>query len=212
MARGAGAAVAHVVDAAMSRTGFFIALEMCAASSAASKNSRRPKEPPPWTTCTVTLFSGSPSSCAMVCFATIGDFSPAQMVALSSRTSATAELDSIGAWLTNAKSNSPSTCCVSSGGTAKGSAAPCSFSLIVSLLSPSTVPAFHVTSRAFLPSSAWPKVSDITATPVGTTARSLMPGIARTAASLVTFFTVPLIVGGRRTITGIAPGMSRSSV
>ena len=43
-----------------------------------------------------------------------------------------------------------------------------------------------------------------------TTATSVMPGIARTSAALRTDRTVPLIVGGRHTIVGSAPGTSRS--
>ena len=47
---------------------------------------------------------------------------------------------------------------------------------------------------------------------LGMSAASLIYGIARTAASLLTFLTVPLIDGARRTIVGIAPATSMSRV
>lgn len=50
-----------------------------------------------------------------------------------------------------------------------------------------------------------PKVRPRTATPVETTATSVMPGMACTAATFCTETTVPLIVGGRQIIAGIAP-------
>ena len=56
----------------------------------------------------------------------------------------------------------------------------------------------------------WPNVSPRTATPVETTATSVMPGIASTSAWLRTALGLPLIVGGRQTIVGLASGTSRS--
>ena len=76
----------------MSLTGLPMACETFAASSAPSKNSRRPNEPPPSTTWTVTWSGVRPSSVAIVSCAVIGDFRPAQTVACPSRTSAIAEL------------------------------------------------------------------------------------------------------------------------
>jgi len=40
----------------------------------------------------------------------------------------------------------------------------------------------------------------------------ITPGIARTAAALLTASTVPWMVGGRRTMVGMAPGTTVSSV
>ncbi len=196
----------------MSRTGRRHALEIRAASRAASKKSRRPKEPPAWTTCTVTLDSGRPSSAAMVSRATIGDLRPDQISARSSRTSAMAELVSIGAWLTKAKSNSASTYGVSRGGTSNGGVAARNLARIPSSDSWSAGPGPQVTWRAVLASMACPKVSATTATPVGTVTTCRTPGMARTAARLVTVRTVPPRVGGRRTTQGLAPGTSRSRV
>ncbi len=77
--------------------------------------------------------------------------------------------------------------------------------------SASTVPGFQVTFSASRAASACPNVSATTATPVGTTPIASTPGIFF-AAALSTDFTVPLIVGGRRTTVGIASGTSWSSV
>ena len=56
----------------------------------------------------------------------------------------------------------------------------------------------------------WPKVAPRTATPVDTVTTSVIPGIALTAARLATDRTVPLIVGGRQTIVGMAFGTCMS--
>jgi hypothetical protein len=74
----------------ISFTGLPIARETSAASSAASKKSLRPNDPPPSVTCTVTLFCGSPSSFAISACAAIGFFSGLQISAPSRRTSAIA--------------------------------------------------------------------------------------------------------------------------
>lgn len=79
----------------ISLMGLPMAWEIFAASKAQSKNRRRPNEPPPCTACTVTASRARPSSSAIRCWATIGDFKPAQIVARSARTSAIAELVSI---------------------------------------------------------------------------------------------------------------------
>ena len=76
----------------ISLTGLPIALLILAASSAASKNSRRPNEPPPCMTCTFTLSWDSPQACAIAAWAAIGVFSADQTSARSDRTSATAAL------------------------------------------------------------------------------------------------------------------------
>ena len=80
----------------MSRTGLPIALEIAAASNAASANRWRPNDPPPSVTCTVTLPTESPSSEASCSWAQTGDFRQDQISALSGRTSATAQLVSSG--------------------------------------------------------------------------------------------------------------------
>ncbi len=90
--------------------------------------------------------------------------------------------------------------------------APRSFARSESSESSSTGPGPHSTSRASLPASACPKVSATTATPVAMAVTASTPGMASTAAALRTRRTLPRIVGGRRTIAGLAPGMSRSSV
>ena len=62
----------------------------------------------------------------------------------------------------------------------------------------------------------WPNVLPRTATPPATKlvwgmiATSVIPGIAWTAARLRTALRLPLIVGGRHSIVGSAPGTSRS--
>ena len=189
-----------------------VAFEMRAASSGPSQKSLRPNDPPLCTTWQVTLFCGSPSSFAICCCATIGDFMPAQMSAPSSRTSATAEFVSIGAWGRNAQSNSNSCWPGSVTGGMNGIVAWRSSLRMSSSDRSSIGPGPQVTSRASLASSAWPNVSATTATPVLITAMSRTPGMARTSSRLLTFLTVPLIVGGRRTIAGVAPLMSRSRV
>ncbi|WP_440902101.1 hypothetical protein, partial [Actinosynnema sp.] len=75
-----------------------------------------------------------------------------------------------------------------------------------------TGPGRHVTRSARTASTHCPKVCARTATPVDTTATSVTPGIARTCARLSTVDTRPLVVGGRHTVVGFAPGASRSIV
>ncbi len=76
----------------MSLTGLPNAFEHSAASSRPSKNSRRPNEPPPSVTCTVTAFWAIPSFLAISACAAIGDFDGPQISAEPSRTSAIAQL------------------------------------------------------------------------------------------------------------------------
>ena len=77
-------------------------------------------------------------------------------------------------------------------------------------------PAPTRTSSARTASMHCPNVCARTATPPGTNfvcgmiATSVTPGIAFTCAALLTLSAVPLIVGGRHTIVGSAPGTSRS--
>ena len=66
----------------ISLTGLPIALEIAAASKAASANRWRPNEPPPSVTCTFTLPTGSPSSEASCSWAQIGVFRHDQISAL----------------------------------------------------------------------------------------------------------------------------------
>jgi hypothetical protein len=63
------------------------------------------------------------------------------------RTSATALPTSIGAWLTNAKSNVPSTYWASSGGTANGAIAEASLAVTSASDTPSTLPAPQLTTQ-----------------------------------------------------------------
>lgn len=56
----------------------------------------------------------------------------------------------------------------------------------------------------------WPKVSARTATPVSIGTTSVTPGMAVTSARLATAPGLPLMVGGRQTMVGFAPGTSRS--
>ena len=77
---------------------------------------------------------------------------------------------------------------------------------------PATVPSIQLTSRARTASMHCPKVSPRTATPVGTSATSVMPGIAATAAWLRIAFGLPFSVGARQIIVGLASGTSRSRV
>ena len=74
----------------ISLTGLPIALLILAASRAASKNSRRPNEPPPCITWTFTLSWDSPHAWAIAAWAAIGVLSADQTSARSLRTSATA--------------------------------------------------------------------------------------------------------------------------
>lgn len=73
------------------------------------------------------------------------------------------------------------------------------------------VPRFQVISRASRAAMAWPKVSAMTATPVGMVVTSITPGIARAAESS-TEAAEPWTVGGRRSTVGIAPSTCRSRV
>lgn len=195
----------------MSLTGLPSFWEIRAASSGASKNSLRPKEPPPWITLKVTALCGRPSSAAISCSATMGDLQLAQMAAWLGWTSAIAALVSIGAWLAQAQSNSASTYWVNSGGTNRGRLAARSSAATVALDWLPAVPGPHVTTRASTASMHWPKVSAITATPVGICAAPMTPGMAPTAAAFCTDLTVPLMVGGRRTMVGMGTTPPRSA-
>ena len=143
----------------------------------------------------------------------IGIFKPDQISARSGRTSAIAEFVSIGAWADAGE--------VELGVERVGAQprhgerhhrGPQRVADVRRSTWPSTVPGFHATRSASFASSAWPKVSAATATPVAIIATSMTPGIARTAASLRIACGVPSTVGGRHTIVGRAPGTSRSSV
>jgi hypothetical protein len=153
-----------------------------------------------------------PSLAAIVCWATIGDFRHDQISALPGRTSAIAQLVSSGELLAKANVNFASSVLVRIGtaGTAIGGSAFSSSCSTVSSDLPSSVPGPQVTSRARTASMHCPNVAPRTATPVDTIATSVMPGMASTADRLLTDRTVPLMVGGRHVIVGIAPGTSRS--
>ena len=68
------------------------------------------------------------------------------------------------------------------------------------------------TWRALTASMHWPNVSPRTAMPLAMGTTSVMPGIALTASRLLTLPTLPLIVGGRQTMQGLASGTWRSWV
>lgn len=189
-----------------SLTGLPIFCEISAASAATSWKRCRPNEPPPSTTCTVTAVCGSPSRSAMSRCATMGTLRLAQISARSERTSAIALSGSRGLLLANAKVNSASIFFVRSGGTTMGSAAALSLARTVSSDSLSTVPGPQVTSSARVASMHWPNVSPRTATPCLTVTTSVMPGMFLTASAFATETTVPLTVGGLRTIVGLASG------
>jgi hypothetical protein len=161
----------------------------------------------------LTLFCGRPRSAAIDCWQTIGVCSPAQISALSARTSAIAHSTSSGACVAAANWNSPSTVNAPSGGTASGRMAAFSVAWIVSFDWPLSGPSPQVTSSALAAVHACPKVSAITATPggfgtmlppVGITTTSITPGIAFTVPRLFTRTTVPLICVGMRSMVGLA--------
>lgn len=112
--------------------------------------------------------------------------------------------------LANAKTNSASIVCDSSGGTAIGSWAARSFASTVASDSLSTVPGPQVASTFWIASMHWPKVSPLIATPWVIPTTSVIPGIARSAARLLIERSVPLIVGGLATMVGFAFGICRS--
>ena len=196
----------------ISLTGLPIALDASAASSAASKKSLRPKEPPPCVTCTLTLSIGSPTCSAIFCWAVIGDFSPLQISARSARTSAIAQLVSSALLLANQNVNSLSTLCTTPGtsGTTSGISAALSSASTSASDTPSAVPPDQSTSSLRIASMHCPKVLARTATPVEIVTTWVTPGIFRTAPRLRTALTLPLSVGGRQTIVGLAPLTVRS--
>lgn len=196
----------------ISFTGLPIAFDTCTASTAASGHSLRPNDPPASATCTVTAARGSPNSFTMAACATFGALSGAQISARSDRTSATAQSGSRPAGLAKWNVKSPSTVSAGMGsaGTASGSSARRSSRSTVSSDLPSAVPGPQSTRRARTPSMHCPNVSPHTATPVGITTTSVIPGIANTSAAFRTPRAVPLIVGGLQTIAVLAPGMGRS--
>ena len=195
----------------ISFTGLPMAWETSAASSAASKKSFRPNEPPPSTTWTVTASIGRPSRAAIAPFATIGAFRLDQISARPGRTSAIAQFGSSALLPRKWNVNAASTLGVNGGGPSGISAARNSLSTDSSD-APATLPGFHDTRRARTASMHWPKVAARTATPVEITATSVTPGMARISPRLATEPTLPLIVGGRHTMVGMASGTFRSSV
>ena len=146
--------------------------------------------------------------------ATIGTLRPAHTSALPARTSATAAYGSSAALLLNMKVKSASTVFASAGtfGTASGISALRSFASTVASDSPSTLPLFQSTSSARTASMHWPKVRAPTATPVGSIATWLTPGIARTAALFRIAWGEPFSVGARQSIVGTAPGATSRSI
>ena len=79
----------------------------------------------------------------------------------------------------------------------------------VSSDSASLGPGPQSTWRALTASMHWPNVSPRTATPLAMGTTSVMPGIAWTTSRLLTLPTLPLIVGGRQTMQGLASGTSK---
>lgn len=138
----------------ISLTGRRAALEMSAASIAASWLSLRPKEPPPRTTWTFTFDGDSPTSEAMVSRASIGDWEENQISARVARTSATAVSTSIGAWPTKANSNSASVCAEPRGGVPSRGTAARSRERIAASESGTSGPGAQVIRRASLASKA----------------------------------------------------------
>ena len=194
-----------------SRTGRPTARETWAASTAGSKNSRRPNDPPPRTTCSVTRSTGRPRVRAIVWAATIGLFDGSHSSARSARTSATQLSTSSGAWGTKAKSKVRSTVSDPGVGSANGGTAAASCDRMPASDRCAPGPGFHWIARASRAASAWSNVAATTATPVGMRATATTPGIARAAASS-TERTVPPSVGGRATTHGSASGTGRSCV
>jgi hypothetical protein len=190
-----------------------IAWDTSAASSAASKNSLRPNEPPPEMTCTLTWSGVMPSFWAICSCATIGDFRPAQISAEPDRTSATAQLGSRAELLRKWNVNAASRVFASGStfGTASGISAAFSSLSTEASSAPGTEPSFQSTRSARTASMHWPNVRARTATPVETFATWVTPGIASTSARLRIRFGVPLSRGARQIIAGSAPGTCRSS-
>ena len=187
----------------------------------ASQNNRRPKAPPDGTTWTLTWLTGRFRSNAMAFWVAIGLCRPAQTSALLGRTSAMAHSTSSGAWAAAAHSNSASTTLDNKGGNKNGTVAWRNFLWMLASDSPSIEPGPHSTSSALTASQACPKVSAITATPgglgtkappPGITAIPITPGMRRTAPSLRMRLKVPRMVGGLRTMVGLASGTSWSRV
>ena len=197
----------------ISRTGFFIAWEILAASMAWSPKSLWPNEPPPVITLTLIFDCGRPVALAMSSWATIGDFRPAQTSARSARTSAIAAYGSRAALLRNMKATSISTRLGEHGDLGYGErhlglAQAGEHGRVGLALDRSLVP--DSTSSARIASMHWPKVFARTATPVSTWATSVTPGIAVTSAALRIDCGEPFSVGGRQTMVGSASGTSRS--
>ena len=143
-------------------------------------------------------------------WATIGVLRGAQISALPAVTEAIAQSGSRGVLLLNAKKKVPVTLPASGGaGASEGRLARSAASTLASDC-PSTEPPPQVTSITWMASMHCPNVAARIATPCGSTATSVTPGMARTADLLFTETTVPLIVGGRATIVGSAPGTRRS--
>src|SRR4051794_3541397 len=142
----------------------------------------------------------------------IGTFRLDQISARLAFTSAMAQFVSSGLLLANAKVKRWSMVLASSGsdGAAIGSSAATSSASTSASDLVSSVPGPHTTESASTASMHWPNVAARTATPVGTTATSVTPGMARTAAAFATLITVPLMVGGRHTMAGSAPGTTWS--
>ena len=162
-------------------------------------------------TWTFTLSTGSPSCRATVWAATIGLLDENQISARSARTSATQLSTSIGAWGTKAKSKVRSTVKAPRGGAANGASLAVRRDRMSASDRLTLGPGFHVMRSASRAFSAWSKVWATTATPVGIEVTATTPGMALAAASS-TVATVPLIVGGRATTQGSAPGTARSCV
>lgn len=151
----------------ISFTGRRAAFEIRAASIAASWFSRRPNEPPPRTTWTRTFDLGSPIAEAMLSRASIGVWEENQISARSARTSATAVSTSIGAWLTKANSNSPSTCADPRGGAPTEGTAARNRDRMAASDNDASGPGRQVMRRASRALKAWWKDSATTATPCG---------------------------------------------
>src|SRR3954465_12143269 len=130
------------------------------------------------------------------------------MVAFVLRTSAIAVLGSSAELLFHQNVNVSSTTFASGSGegapNGRWAALSCGSSVLSDWLS--AVPWFQLTFSARIASTHWPNVRARTATPVEMTPTCVTPGIDRTCEMLLTHLTVPLIVGGRHTIVGSAPG------
>ena len=205
------------VRAHISLTGLPTSREIVAASNAASQNRWRPNEPPPWATWTVTLASGRPRLSAICSWPRSGtsgltrsrpcrrgrrrphSWAPADRPA--------AEVEREGLIDRRRQRDRRASA---------GAPPPCRSASTWASDLPSTEPGPQLTFSARIASMHWPNVWARTATPpatycvCGMITTSVTPGIALTAARLRTARRVPLIVGGRQTIVGSAPGTSRS--